>query len=202
MRVVADRTGTNANLDGVGAGVDQCLGAIGRRHVAGDHLHVVGKLLHLGDGLQHIFRMAVGRVDHQHVDTGVNQGLRTFVSLVADGGGCGNAQAPLIVLGCVGVEARLFDVFHGDQADALIGRIHHQQLFNPMLMQKALGLVVADALAHRYEVLPRHQLVDALIGSRRSERRGWSECRPDGHGCGHRLRRSPPPECRRCCAPS
>ena len=52
--------------------------------------------------------------------------------------------------------------------------VDHQQLLDAVLVQQPLGLVLADALAHRDEVLLRHQLGDLLAGGRwRSARRGW-----------------------------
>ena len=82
--------------------------------------------------------------------------------LVADGGGGGDAQAALRVLAGERMGDRLFDVLHGDQADAAIVIVDHQQLLDAMLMQQPLGLVLADALAHGDEVFVRHQLRDLL----------------------------------------
>ena len=59
---------------------------------------------------------------------------------------------------------RLFHVLDGDQADAAILIVDDQQLLDAVLMQHPLGLVLADALAHRDEVLVRHQLGDLLPG--------------------------------------
>ena len=59
---------------------------------------------------------------------------------------------------------RLFHVFDGDQADAAILIVDDDELLDAMLMQHPLGLVLADALAHRDEVLVRHQLGDFLPG--------------------------------------
>ena len=59
---------------------------------------------------------------------------------------------------------RLFHVLDGDQADAAILVVDDQQLFDAMLVQHPLRLVLADALAHRDEILMRHQLGDFLLG--------------------------------------
>ena len=63
----ANRTWPDAHFHGVGAGLDQ----VGRsrlgRHVAGDDVDVPA-FLHVADRLDHVGRMAVGTVDHQHVD--------------------------------------------------------------------------------------------------------------------------------------
>ena len=59
---------------------------------------------------------------------------------------------------------RLFHVLHGDQADAAILIVDHEQFLDAMLVQHPLRLVLADALAHRDEVFVRHQLRDLLPG--------------------------------------
>jgi hypothetical protein len=56
---------------------------------------------------------------------------------------------------------RLVHVLHGDEPDAAERVVHHQQLFDPVLVQEPPRLVGADVAAHRDEVLPGHQLVDA-----------------------------------------
>ncbi len=56
----------------------------------------------------------------------------------------------------------LFHVLDGDQADAAILIVDHQQLFDAMLVQHPLGLVLADILPHRDEVFVRHQLRNLL----------------------------------------
>ena len=57
---------------------------------------------------------------------------------------------------------RLFHVLDGDQADAAVLVVDHQQLFDAVLVQHPLRLVLADALAHRDEVFVRHQFRDLL----------------------------------------
>ena len=59
---------------------------------------------------------------------------------------------------------RLFHVLDGDQPDAAILVVDDEQLLDAMLVQQPLRLVLADALAHRDEILMRHQLGDFLLG--------------------------------------
>ena len=118
--------------------------------------------------------MAVRGVDHDHVDAGIDQPLGALEAVVADRGRGGDAQAALLVLAGERMRDRLLDVLDGDQADAAILVVDHQQLLDAVLVQQALGLVLADALAHRDEVFVRHQLGDRLVADRwRSARRGW-----------------------------
>ena len=102
--------------------------------------------------------MAVRGVDHHEIDAGLDQPLGAVEALVADRGRGGDAQAPLLVLAGVRIGDRLLDVLHRDQADAAILVVDHQQLLDPVLVQEALGLVLADALAHGDEPLLGHQL--------------------------------------------
>ena len=48
------------------------LAPLGGRHVAGNHVDIP-VLLDLADRFHHVGRMAVGTVDHQHVDAFLNQ---------------------------------------------------------------------------------------------------------------------------------
>ena len=110
------------------------------------------------DRVEHRARMAVRGVDHDEVDAGLDQPLGALEALVADGGGGGDAQPPLLVLAGIRIGDRLLDVLDGDQADAAILVVDHQQLLDAVLVQEPLGLVLADALAHGDEPLLGHQL--------------------------------------------
>ena len=69
----ADRARTDADLDRVGAGIDQRLGAFGGGDIAGDHLHRIRHALDAGHGVEHAPRMAVRGVDHDEIDSGLDQ---------------------------------------------------------------------------------------------------------------------------------
>src|SRR5207248_9907473 len=68
----ADGAGADADLDSVGAGVDQVLGALGGGDVSGDHLDVVG-FLDAADGLDDVFGVAVRGVDDDDVDVSLDE---------------------------------------------------------------------------------------------------------------------------------
>ena len=89
-------------------------------------------------------RVAMGGVDDDEVDVGVDQPLATLEAGVADARGGGDAKAALLVLGGVRVEAALLDVLDGDQADAAIVLVDDEQLLDAVLMQEPLGLVLVD----------------------------------------------------------
>ncbi len=159
----ADRTGTDADLERVGARVDQRLGAFRRGDIAGDHRHIIGHALDPDDLIQHLLRMAMRRIDHDAVHARINQHLRAKKSLVADGGGGGDAQASRLVLAGGRMQCRLFDVLDRHQSDAAELGVDHQQLLDAILVQQAARLVLLHPLAHRDELLG-HQLIDRLGG--------------------------------------
>ena len=113
-------------------------------------------------------------VDHDQVDAGIDQPLGTLKAALADRGRGGDAQAALRILAGQRMRDRLLHVLDGDQADAAILIVDDQQLFDAVLVQHPLRLVLADALAHRDEVFMRHQLGDFLAADRwQTARRGW-----------------------------
>ena len=92
--------------------------------------------------------MAMRRIDDDAIDARVDQHFRPREPLVADGGGGGDAQASCRVLAGRGMQRRLFNILDRDQADAAVIRVHHQQLFNAVLVQQAARLVLVHAFAH------------------------------------------------------
>ena len=108
-------------------------------------------------------------------------------------------RRPCSSLQASGILLRLLDVLDRDEADAAVVVVHHHQLLDAVLVQQALGLLAADALLHRDQLVLGHQVGDrAGAGWRQSARRGWSGCRP---ACrrGRRCGRARPRGCRRSC---
>ena len=158
----ADRARPDADLDGVGAGIDERLGALGGRDVAGHHLHRIGEPLDALDRIEHAARMAVGGVHDDEVDARLDQPLGALVAVVADRGRGRDPQPALLVLAGMGMGDRLLDVLDGDQPDAAVLVVHHQELFDAVLVQQALRLLLADAFPHRHQAVLGHQLGDLL----------------------------------------
>jgi hypothetical protein len=107
--------------------------------------------------------MAVRGINHHQIDAGGNQRLGARKAFVADRGGGSNTQAALLVLTSVRIGHGLFYVLDRDKADAAVLAVHHHQFLDAMLMQQALGFVLADALAHGDELVLGHQLGNALL---------------------------------------
>ncbi len=77
----------------------------------------------------------------------------------------GGAQTALLVLGRVRMQLRFFDVFDGDQADAAIGVVDHQQLLDAVRVQQALGFGLVDGFTvHGDQLVLGLQFADRLIG--------------------------------------
>src|SRR3569832_2330614 len=160
----ADRAGADTDLHRVDTGLDQCERAFGRRDVAADDLHLGKVLLDPFDTVEHALRMAVGGVDHDYVDLGRDQRGDAVVGALARANRGTDAQAFVIVFRGIGFFTRLLDVFHRHHAAQLKSVVHHQQLFDAMLMQQALDLVAARALLHRHQpLLGRHHLGDGVV---------------------------------------
>ena len=67
IRVVQIEPGTDADLDGVDAGLDEGLGPFEGGHIAGDELAGGEIRLRVADGIQHSPGVSVGCVDADHV---------------------------------------------------------------------------------------------------------------------------------------
>ncbi len=157
MRVVQIEPRPDADLDRVGAGVDQRLRALARRHIAGDHRDLVGGALDTSDLLEHLLGMAVRGVDHEAIDARRHQQLGALEALVADRSGGGDAQAAVGVLGGVRMRRRLLDVLDGDEADAAADIVDDHQFLDTVQMQEPPRLLAPDPLADRHH-LARHEI--------------------------------------------
>jgi hypothetical protein len=107
--------------------------------------------------------MAMCGIDDDHVAAGLQQAFGPGHPLVADGRRRGDAEPPLVVLAGMRIEARLFDVFYGDEANAILLGIDDEELFNAVVMEEPLRLLLAHSVADPHQVLMRHQFGDALI---------------------------------------
>ena len=113
------------------------------------------------DRVQHAARVAVRGVDHDHVHLGLDQRARARAwpsgpTPVA----AATRSRPSSSLLASGWVSRLVHVLDGDQPDAAVGVVHHQQLLDAVAVQQAPRLVRGDVGGDGDEVLPRHQFVD------------------------------------------
>src|SRR6516165_3687645 len=106
--------------------------------------------------------MAMRGVHHHDIDAGIDQAFAPCITGIANRSGSRHPQAPLLVFAGIRIGDRFFDVLYREQADAAIGSIDHEKLFDAMLMQEAFRLVLPDAFADRDQSLISHQLGDFL----------------------------------------
>ena len=103
-------------------------------------------------------------VHHDDVRLSGDQGARPGYAIRPDAGGGGDTQAAKFVLVGKRVRLGLVHVLDGDQADAAIGVIDHDQLLDPVLVQQVPSTIGADIGGDGDEVLPRHQLINLEAG--------------------------------------
>ena len=136
----ADRARADADLDRVGAGLDQRARRGAGGDVAADHVDLRIVLLDPAHALDHALAVAVRGVDHDRVDAGLHQRLDALLGALAHADRGAHAQAAGGVARGVGEAGLLGDVLDGDQALELEGVVDHQQALELVLVQQRLGL--------------------------------------------------------------
>jgi hypothetical protein len=108
--------------------------------------------------------MAVGGIDHDHIDAGLGQQFDALLGALADADRGADAQVPLLVFAGQGVLAGLEDVLDGHQAAQLEAGIDHQHALQAMLVHQGLGFLGRAAFADRDEPVARcHDVAYRLI---------------------------------------
>ncbi len=161
----ADGAGADADLDGVGAGVDEGLGAVVGGDVAGEESYVGEALLDFADGFEDAGGVAVGGVDGEGVDAHVDEGGGALEEVAGGADGSGYAEAALLVLGGVGVLELLLDVFDGDEALELVVVVDDEELFDAVLVEDLFGLLERGADGDGDEVVLGHHVADGDVGA-------------------------------------
>ena len=143
----ADRARPDADLDRVGTGVDERLGALAGGDVAADDLDVAGGRVGL-EAAHHVEQevdVAVGGVGDEHVDAGLDQrgGPLPGVAEVADGGA--DQQPAVAVVGRVRELLALDEVLDGDQAAEAALVVDERQPLALVRAQQRGGLLARDA---------------------------------------------------------
>ena len=153
--------GPDADLHRVRAGLDQRLGRLGGRDVAGDHLDVEARL-DRAHHLEHRARVAVRRVDDEDVDLLGDESLRALEGVGADADRGADPQPAALVLRRERVLDPLLDVLDGDQALELAVGVDDRQLLDLVAVEDLLGLGERRPDRRGDEVPARHQRRDRL----------------------------------------
>ena len=159
----ADRARALADLEPVRARVQQRLSGLGGRDVPRYHLDVV-RVLDRAHHVEDALRVAVRRVDDEHIDLGVDERRRAFQRVVPDPDRCGDTQPTPLVLRRERVRIALRDVLHGDQALEPPLEIDDRELLDPVAAENRLGLLEGRPDRRRHEPLARHRLGDTHRG--------------------------------------
>ena len=104
--------------------------------------------------------LAVGGVDHEHVDSRVAQRLGALPRVAEEADGRADAQAALLVLGGERVLLALVEVLDRDEAGELAVVVDQRQLLDAVLREDRDDVVRADADVRRDEALARHDVLD------------------------------------------
>ena len=171
----ADAAGADADLDHVGARLDERLDALAGDDVAADDGEVGPALLDRAHGVDHTLGVAVGGVDHEHVDAGGLERLGAF-------GGVGHAdrrgdpESAVAVERGVGILDPLRDVLDRDQSRQAAVVVDERELLDPVLVEDRDGGVELGADRGGDEGAGGHEVGDRLARTRRPCRtgcRGW-----------------------------
>src|SRR3954447_16739947 len=165
----ADGAGSDADLDRIRTGVNQRLGAGAGGHIAADDVDAVlaaELLLHPRDHVEDGALVAVGGVDDDHVDPGVDQQAGALVGVLADAHRRGDDQPAVGVLGGVGVLVALDEVLDRDQPAQPAGVVDDRQLLDLVLRQQLQRGVRVHPHRGGDQRHRRHDVADqpALVG--------------------------------------
>ena len=95
----------------------------------------------------------MGRIHHQHVDTGLHQQLAALIVGLAHAHRGTHPQLAQLVLGGTRVLRRLGDVLDRDQSAQLEIAVDHHDPLEPMPVHQRFGLFQAGAFPHRDQLI-------------------------------------------------
>ena len=116
------------------------------------------------DAVDNALGVAVGGVDNNHVDAGVYQTLHAILALLAHAHRGADPQTPVLVLCGIGEIGRFLDVLYRDQALETEFLVHHQDLFDPVFMEKSFDFFAGSALLDGHKpFFRRHDTANRLV---------------------------------------
>ena len=158
----ADRARPDADLDGVGAGVDERLRALAGRDVAADDLDVLGRRVGLEppDHVEQEVDVAVRGVGDEDVDPGLDQGGGPLPGVPEVADGRADEQPAVGVVRRVGELLALDEVLDGDESAEAALAVDERQPLALVGPQQRGRLLAGDADGAGDQALARHHLGD------------------------------------------
>ena len=114
-------------------------------------------------GIDDPLGMAMGGIDHDHVDPGLDQRLHARFHIGGRADRRADPQAPEAVLAGIGILLDLLDILDGDQPLEETIVVHHQQFFDPGMLEVLLGLFQSGSDLHGHQVALGHPGRDRQI---------------------------------------
>ena len=155
----ADRTGADTYLYAVGAGLDEEAGSVGSGDIAYHYIYIRIRSLHLLKGVDHVLAMAVGRIDHHSVGTGLYEGLHAIKSVGSHTYAGSHAETTLAVFGGVGIVFDLGNVAVSDEAFEFAVGTYYRKLLD-LVLQKDFGGFGKRGIGGSDKVFLRHHVLD------------------------------------------
>ena len=156
----ADRARPHADLHRAHPRRDEVRRALVGAHVAGDHLEVGVRGLHLLHDVADALAVAVGGVHHQHVHLRLDEGGHALEGVRGDTHRRPDPEAAERVLAGVRVLDLLLDVLDGDEALEVEVAVHDEELLHLVLVEDLPGLLEGGAHGDRDQVVLGHELRD------------------------------------------
>ena len=160
----ANRARADADLDRVGAVVNQRQSRRCGGDIAADHLHLREVVLDPLHPAQHTLGMAVRGIHHNHVHTRFSQQGDALLGALAHAHRSANPQLALAVLACQRMLGGFLNVLDGNQATQLEIIVDHQHPLQTVFMHQRHGFIAAGAFLDRDQAVSRrHDISDRLI---------------------------------------
>ena len=112
-------------------------------------------LLNPFNAVKNALRMAVGCVNNENVDAGINQQFDTFFRTGTDTNSCTGKQFAVFVFGCIRMFGCFDDVFNSHQTAEMEVVINNQNSFEAMLVHEFLSVVKGGAFFNRDQAFGR-----------------------------------------------
>ncbi len=159
----ADGAGTDADLHRVDAELDERLGGVRGRDVAGDDVDVLEGAAEALHDVHHTLRVAVRGIHDEHVHVRGDQRFSALQRVFGNADRRSAAQPPERILGGVRILDRLLNVLDRDQALEPELAIDDEELLDFLLMQDLPGVVERGADRHGDEIVLGHHVADRPI---------------------------------------